>query len=205
MKEVPKLRNDCFSMPQGVDWTPVDEALTMLQDRLKTIVKTETISVEFSDGRISQQARGCGCAPVDLRRARRAPARPRLTVRAPPAPAAFMQSGCGLSCARRAESRRDKAIAFIFAFNNFASSARRASLCLIDSATTSANSFNSRPIMSESNLPAKPCKHSRNASQSALTCRSMLPPTDFLSSQTVLKEEANLASNSKATTPRTLF
>ena len=91
------------------------------------------------------------------------------------------------------------AIAFIFAFNNFASSARRASLCLIDSATTSANSFNSRPIMSESNLPAKPCKHSRNASQSALTCLSMVPPTDFLSSQTVLKEEANLASNSKAT------
>ena len=35
-------------MPQGVDWTPVDEALTMLQDRLKTIVKTETISVELS-------------------------------------------------------------------------------------------------------------------------------------------------------------
>ena len=52
MKEAPKLSNDCFSMPQGVDWTPVDDALKMLQDRLKTIVKTETIPVELSDGRI---------------------------------------------------------------------------------------------------------------------------------------------------------
>ena len=52
MREAPKLNNDCFSMPQGVDWTPVDDALTMLKDRLKTIVKTETIPVELSDGRI---------------------------------------------------------------------------------------------------------------------------------------------------------
>lgn len=34
----PPLRNDCFALPAGVDWTPVDTALTYLRDRLHAVV-----------------------------------------------------------------------------------------------------------------------------------------------------------------------
>jgi molybdopterin molybdotransferase len=34
----PPLRNDCFALPAGVDWTPVDDALAMLRDRLRPVV-----------------------------------------------------------------------------------------------------------------------------------------------------------------------
>jgi len=33
----PPLRDDCFAMPAGVDWTPVDDALTALRDRLTPV------------------------------------------------------------------------------------------------------------------------------------------------------------------------
>ncbi|KRS13775.1 molybdopterin biosynthesis protein MoeA [Roseovarius atlanticus] len=39
----PPLRDDCFALPAGVDWTPVDDALAMLQDRLHPVVGTETL------------------------------------------------------------------------------------------------------------------------------------------------------------------
>lgn len=41
----PPLRNDCFALPPGVHWTPVDEALLLLQERLSRIVKAETRNV----------------------------------------------------------------------------------------------------------------------------------------------------------------
>ena len=28
----PPLRNDCFALPSGVDWTPVDEAKRLFKD-----------------------------------------------------------------------------------------------------------------------------------------------------------------------------
>ena len=34
----PPLRNDCFALPPGVDWTPVNEAKKLLKDALSTVV-----------------------------------------------------------------------------------------------------------------------------------------------------------------------
>ncbi|MGK7651171.1 molybdopterin-binding protein [Roseovarius sp. B08] len=42
----PPLRDDCFALPAGVDWTPVDDALTLLRDRLHAFVATETVSLD---------------------------------------------------------------------------------------------------------------------------------------------------------------
>ncbi|WP_135502379.1 gephyrin-like molybdotransferase Glp [Roseovarius aestuariivivens] len=39
----PPLRNDCFALPAGVDWTPVEDALRHLQDNLHPVVSTETL------------------------------------------------------------------------------------------------------------------------------------------------------------------
>ncbi len=39
----PRLTNDCFALPPGVDWTPVDDALARLQERLSPVVSVETI------------------------------------------------------------------------------------------------------------------------------------------------------------------
>ena len=35
------LRNDCFALPPGVNWTPVDEALERLRSRLHPVVGVE--------------------------------------------------------------------------------------------------------------------------------------------------------------------
>lgn len=48
----PKLKNDCFALPPGVDWTPVDKALGMLRSRLATVVGAETIGVADALGRV---------------------------------------------------------------------------------------------------------------------------------------------------------
>src|SRR6056300_220022 len=32
------LRNDCFALPPGVNWTPIEEALTRLKSRLHRVV-----------------------------------------------------------------------------------------------------------------------------------------------------------------------
>jgi len=48
----PRLRNDCFAMPQGVNWVPVDEALEKLRAALVPLVATETVSVTAALGRV---------------------------------------------------------------------------------------------------------------------------------------------------------
>ncbi|WP_297341660.1 gephyrin-like molybdotransferase Glp [Pseudophaeobacter sp.] len=48
----PPLRNDCFSLPAGVDWTPVDEALALLRDRLQRVVSSEELPLTTAAGRI---------------------------------------------------------------------------------------------------------------------------------------------------------
>ncbi|WP_050604227.1 gephyrin-like molybdotransferase Glp [Ruegeria sp. 6PALISEP08] len=48
----PPLRNDCFALPAGVEWTPVDEALTFLRDRLHPITSVETLALTKVSGRI---------------------------------------------------------------------------------------------------------------------------------------------------------
>ena len=52
MTKAPKLRNDCFALPAGVHWTPVEDALALLEARLQTVVDIEDSAVDASDGRI---------------------------------------------------------------------------------------------------------------------------------------------------------
>lgn len=40
---VPPLRNDCFALPPGVHWTPVAEALAMLQSRLSVVKRPQSV------------------------------------------------------------------------------------------------------------------------------------------------------------------
>ena len=47
-----RLRDDCFALPPGVDWTPVDEALDRLKSRLSPVVGTERLAVAECSGRI---------------------------------------------------------------------------------------------------------------------------------------------------------
>lgn len=51
----PPLRNDCFAMPQGAHWTPVDEALAHLRNRLACVTATETITLKEAAGRFLAQ------------------------------------------------------------------------------------------------------------------------------------------------------
>lgn len=48
----PMLKNDCFALPPGFDWTPVDQALALLRARLTSVVGQETVSIAAADGRI---------------------------------------------------------------------------------------------------------------------------------------------------------
>ena len=48
----PPLRDDCFALPAGVDWTPVDEALALLRDRLAPVVGQEPGSLSQAEGRV---------------------------------------------------------------------------------------------------------------------------------------------------------
>jgi molybdopterin molybdotransferase len=52
MLKPPKLDNDCFALPPGVDWTPVDQALARLQEALSVVVGTEEIASADASGRI---------------------------------------------------------------------------------------------------------------------------------------------------------
>ena len=54
MSQPPKLRNDCFALPQGVDWTPVDTALARLEERLHPVVGIETVALGQAGGRVLQ-------------------------------------------------------------------------------------------------------------------------------------------------------
>ncbi|MGC1487295.1 MAG: molybdopterin molybdenumtransferase MoeA, partial [Albidovulum sp.] len=48
----PRLRDDCFAMPQGVYWVPVDEALARLQAALTPPTQIETVATSYARGRI---------------------------------------------------------------------------------------------------------------------------------------------------------
>jgi molybdopterin molybdotransferase len=49
----PSLKDDCFALPPGVNWTPVDKALALLQERLNCVVGTETLPVGDVAGRMA--------------------------------------------------------------------------------------------------------------------------------------------------------
>lgn len=65
------LRNDCFALPPGVHWTPVDEALEMLQERLAPVTGTERVALTEALGRI---------AALDVHAARANPPLPNTAV-----------------------------------------------------------------------------------------------------------------------------
>lgn len=48
----PRLRDDCFAMPQGVDWMPVATAQARLRDALHPTVETEDCPVTDARGRV---------------------------------------------------------------------------------------------------------------------------------------------------------
>ena len=48
----PRLKNDCFALPPGVDWTPVDDALARLRDRLSCVVGQERMTIDMAVGRV---------------------------------------------------------------------------------------------------------------------------------------------------------
>lgn len=48
----PPLKDDCFALPPGVDWTPVPDALTRLRAVLHPVVGTQTVSLDAALGRV---------------------------------------------------------------------------------------------------------------------------------------------------------
>ena len=52
----PPLRNDCFALPPGVDWTPVDTALARLRDRLSPVTGVKKVALEAALGRVLAEA-----------------------------------------------------------------------------------------------------------------------------------------------------
>lgn len=52
----PPLRDDCFAMPRGVSWVPVDEALSRLRAALAPIRDRETLPVAQAAGRVLAEA-----------------------------------------------------------------------------------------------------------------------------------------------------
>ncbi len=48
----PPLTNDCFAMPQGAYWTPVEDALTHLRANIGVVTGTKKIAITRADGRI---------------------------------------------------------------------------------------------------------------------------------------------------------
>ncbi len=52
MLEPPPLRNDCFALPAGVEWTPVDDALASLRAGLTPVTGEQVVPVMAAEGRI---------------------------------------------------------------------------------------------------------------------------------------------------------
>ncbi len=46
------LKNDCFALPEGVKWTPVEQALSVLKSRMHPVVGQEEIAVTAAQSRV---------------------------------------------------------------------------------------------------------------------------------------------------------
>ncbi len=51
----PRLTDDCFALPPGVNWTPVDTALELLRTRLTGVVASEVLPLAQLSGRVLAQ------------------------------------------------------------------------------------------------------------------------------------------------------
>lgn len=49
----PPLRNDCFALPPGVHWTPVEEALAHLRDRMQVVTPARTVELDKAMHRVA--------------------------------------------------------------------------------------------------------------------------------------------------------
>jgi len=58
----PQLKQDCFALPPGVDWIPVDQALFRLKTALSPVTNVEEIAVADANGRILAAAPSAGRA-----------------------------------------------------------------------------------------------------------------------------------------------
>jgi molybdopterin molybdotransferase len=47
-----RLRDDCFALPPGIDWTPVDQALGLLQGGVRCVTGVEEVALADGAGRI---------------------------------------------------------------------------------------------------------------------------------------------------------
>ena len=52
MSNPPKLSNDCFALPPGVHWTPVDETLASLRERVSVVTGIEPVPTVAAGGRV---------------------------------------------------------------------------------------------------------------------------------------------------------
>ncbi|MHA6263361.1 molybdopterin-binding protein [Arenibacterium sp. CAU 1754] len=55
MIKPPPLRNDCFALPAGVNWTPVDDALALLRDRLSAVTGVDEVALDQALARVLAQ------------------------------------------------------------------------------------------------------------------------------------------------------
>lgn len=53
--EPPPLRDDCFALPAGTHWTPVDEALALLRERLAPVTGVETVALAEALDRVAAE------------------------------------------------------------------------------------------------------------------------------------------------------
>ncbi len=64
MSTTKKLKNDCFALPAGVDWTPLDDALLHLETSLTPIIDTEDLAINSTVGRIlASNLKACSDSP----------------------------------------------------------------------------------------------------------------------------------------------
>lgn len=66
-----RLRDDCFALPPGVEWTPVEEALARLRDAVRPVTGVEEVTLDAAHGRI---------LAADVRAVRTNPPRPNSAV-----------------------------------------------------------------------------------------------------------------------------
>jgi len=52
LAKTPRLKDDCFALPEGTHWTPVDEALGHLKSQMHCVVGPETVPVWQAIGRV---------------------------------------------------------------------------------------------------------------------------------------------------------
>ena len=52
MNKNKRLPNDCFALPRGITWTPVNQALDQLKRGLSTLTQSERVAVNYCVGRV---------------------------------------------------------------------------------------------------------------------------------------------------------